>query len=92
MPKRRTRKQKETARHPFTIHWEPKKKDFEANVKRQFQDCPKHSGSKTNLEKKSENTQEMANLALIKKDIVKSLVLAALILASEVVIYFLWSG
>lgn len=97
MSKRRTRKEKERARHRFIISQrvllaEPKKVEFEANVKRQFTKPAMHPNLEKGQEEKSINTQETLNLALIKKDIIKSLILASLILASELVIYFLWSS
>jgi hypothetical protein len=92
MTKRRTKKQKQEAKHSFAIHWEPeaKKGSSEPSVKRQFKKSGSRkipSSSRTDL---ARNTAELDNLASIKKDILKSLILAGIILASEVVIYLAW--
>lgn len=98
MAKRRTRAQKEKAKHNLTVSWLPTKavpieakKDIsEANVKRQL-----HKGSKTPTKLGSNiynsvNSEQYAVLASTKNDIRKSLILAGLILASEVVLYLIW--
>lgn len=92
MAKRRTKKQKQKAKHDFAISWEPKakKRRSEPDVKGQIKKSgsgKKPSGTGNDLAK---NTAEPGNLASIKKDIIKSLILAGLILASEVVIYLTW--
>ena len=93
MAKRRTRKQKEKAKHQFTLSWhlEPKKASSKADVKGQF-------GKGTKLKKlqksKIENakfTAKLDSLASIRRDILKSLLLASLILSLEVMIYLAWS-
>lgn len=92
MAKRRTRKQRQEAKHPFSVHWEPEAKNGSSkpSVKGQF----KNSGSGKKLSgtssKLAKNTAELGSLASIKKDIIKSLILAGVILASEVVIYLTW--
>ena len=92
MAKRRTRKQKSEAKHVFTYSWkptlnEPKKRHSEANVKGQLPASfisVTSSDANENNAYKSENN---SNLASIKNQIYKSLALALVILASEVVIY-----
>ena len=99
MAKRRTRKQKEFAKHPVTISWKPsssasgseaKKTSFEPNVKRQIQKYPKPEKLKSLRTQNSDYTGKISNLASIKKDVARSLILALIILASEVVLYLLW--
>ena len=92
MTKRRTRKQKDLAKHTFTISWKPeaKKTDSEPSVKRQIQKYPKPEKLKSLRTQNSDYTGKISNLASIKKDVARSLILALIILASEVVLYLLW--
>ena len=96
MAKRRTRKQKESAKHSFTVSWEPKKEESpikaklnlsEPTVKRQI----KKGQSLASLKpKRSKNANSMVKgeyLSEIKRDIVKSLSLASVIVGLELVIY-----
>ncbi len=100
MSKRRTRKQKEQARHEFLLRWEPqytltteaKKTSSEINVKRQIDNTNYVQKPNNYLIKRTDYSGQIENLALIKKDIKKSLFLTGLILASELVIYFLWNA
>jgi len=101
MAKRRTRKQKEFAKHPVTISWKPsssasgseaKKTSFEPNVKRQFNNENKNSNrSDVNL-KGTYLSEKSYDLASIKKDMLRSLILATIIFASEIVLYFVWNA
>lgn len=95
MSKRRTRKEKEKARHNFVIlqktyQFEPKTVKSEADVKRQFQSAssPKPSNSTKSI--RANPMGQISNLISIKRDILKSLSLAVLIFASEIVIYLFW--
>ena len=92
MAKHRTRKQKELAKHTFTISWKPeaKKTDSEPSVKRQIETNKKIKKGNDLRIKHSDYSDQIVNLASIKKDITKSLILAVIILASEVVLYLLW--
>ena len=78
---RRTRKQKENPHRPFLYSWNQdsakvnKNEPVEAHVKRE-----------SKIEAKMDNA-----LITAKKDIVKSLLLASLILSLEVVIYLGWN-
>jgi len=99
--KRRTRKDKEKAKHQFTISWKPtsskieseaKKITFEPNVKRQFNNENKNSNrSDVNL-KGTYLSEKSYDLASIKKDMLRSLILATIIFASEIVLYFVWNA
>ena len=100
MAKRRTRKDKEKAKHRFTISWEPdslqdkseaKNKAFEPNVKRQFKHLNKNSKRSNDNLKGTYLSEESYDLASIKKDTLRSLILAAIILASEIVLYLIWN-
>jgi len=92
MSKKRTRKQKESARHKFVISWVPDTKEIppKSNVKRQLEKSDNKTLSRTKTKENIRNKAKVSNLASIKKDIVKSLILASLILASELVLYLLW--
>ena len=99
MKKRRTRKQKATANHEFTIRWnptasetktEPVKDKIEASVKGQFNIEPKKPNPSSHKHESAMNLAKDGSLASIKKDIVKSLMVVSLILALEVVLYLAW--
>ena len=92
MAKRRTRKQKKGARHQFTLSWEPAKDEpktntSEANVKGQNKKSEAKKKSVRNVKNYSYSSAKSENLGTIKKDIIKSLILAGIIVASEIVIY-----
>lgn len=96
MSKRRTRKQKEKAKHAFQVSWEPsssmpKRVKSEASVKRQLPKSSTKPGSKKKIYKFTKNTEQNTDLASIKKDISKSLIFTAIILASEIMLYLIWS-
>ena len=96
MAKRRTRKQKEAPKHRFTIYLSPtspeaKNAQFEPAVKRQFRKGKKRKRSKNAKKEKAEFTAKPDDLASVKRDIGKSLLLASLILGLEIMIYFAWS-
>lgn len=94
MTKRRTRKQKEKAKHQFSISWEPtyKSSNFKPSVKGQFK---KPSSLKVKGRLSSKNAKKLAkagNLASIKRDIVKSLIITSFILALEIMLYLAWQA
>lgn len=90
--KRRTKRDKENAKHHFVYSWNPSSvepsKQF--TVKRQFSlgSRPKKSGSTD--AKKAKDTASKASLYQTKKEIIRSVSLASLIVSLELVIYFLW--
>jgi hypothetical protein len=93
MGKRRTRKQKKEALHQFSYTWknEPKKLRTEANVKRQSQ-TPLEANLRTSIPvKMAVNQAQVYDLASVKKDIVRSLIIASLIFGAELVIYLAWN-
>lgn len=96
MAKKRTKKQKVEAQHQFSLSWSPRPSSFKkqvtgSNVKSQMS-VPEveASGTISNLDSASFSDKSRYSIS-IKKDIVKSLILAALILASEIVIYLNWT-
>lgn len=101
MAKRRTKKQKSKAKHPFLkaksatekkAHARLNKAKNRHTVKRQSKkpaSAKSRPGTKT---KKPIGTAEYENLRLIKRHLVKSLSLAALILCLEMVIYLIRRG
>jgi hypothetical protein len=101
MAKRRTKKQKKKAKHPFlkaksTIRKDVTKKAKKAKVKHAVKGQSRKSASdKSPIDikaKKAINMAEYENLRLIKKHLMKSLSLAALILSLEIVIYLVRQG
>lgn len=96
MSKRRTKKDKLNPKRNITISWKPdtleaKKTDFEANVKRQLISSANKNRPANRVNKLAVNTGNNGSLASIKKDLVKSLIFAILIIASQVMIYLIWN-
>lgn len=96
MSKRRTRKQKEAAKHTFTVSWDPKKKEVtnkaklslsEPAVKRQFKKEQGLASPKPKIGKNANSMVKDGYLSEIKRDIAKSLSLALAIVGLELVIY-----
>lgn len=92
MSKRRTRAEKEKAHHSFLYSWqgEPEKGEIRHDVKGQFKNEPKEAFRNFGKGKNADNLAKVGTLASIKRDMVKSLLLASLILAAEVVVYLAW--
>ncbi len=96
MAKRRTKKQKQRARHGFTVSWKPQKEKVKSgtkikpanpSVKRQLPDEPKKNKADIKTPKKARYSGKDENLRTIRQDIIKSLVLAGLIVGLEIVLY-----
>jgi hypothetical protein len=92
MAKRRTKKQKQEAKHTFTYSWKPnlneaKNTQPEANVKGQLTAYIKPEKESNMRENSAYKSEYNSNLASTKKQIYRSLLLAGFILASEVVLY-----
>jgi hypothetical protein len=86
--KRRTKKQKLNVHHSFTLNWTP-----EARVKSQFASANNFPAGKAKKPKREEKAVLLAQgeaTSKIKRNILKSLIIVSLILASEVVIYLAW--
>ncbi|KKR30604.1 hypothetical protein A2715_00260 [Candidatus Woesebacteria bacterium RIFCSPHIGHO2_01_FULL_39_32] len=97
MAKRRTRAQKESARHSFSISWSPnnskaKKSISEPDVKGQLLDSVKRTSQKIEKGESAKYSEKDVNLASIKKDIARSLILAGFILTTELVLYLIWKA
>ena len=95
MAKRRTKKEKLNPKHPMTISWQPKASEakntnFEANVKRQLLKEENETLTGSMTVKLAKITDKNGSSVSVKKDLVKSLVFASLIIASEVMIYLVW--
>ena len=92
MPKHRTLKQKREAKHSFIVKWKSgsSKLEFEPNVKRQIQNEETTLSSEAKTEKLPQISAKDLDLGSIRNNIKKSLILSGLILASEIVLYFIW--
>ena len=85
MAKRRTKKDKKNAKHNFLVSWEPDTEDPKLEKEK----------SKTKKSKKKDTSSSIKNTKFvsIKKDILKSISLAGIILGLELVIYLvLWKN
>ncbi|MBU0572512.1 hypothetical protein KKH23_03405 [Patescibacteria group bacterium] len=94
MAKKRTRKQKEKAKHSFAkAHQISLGKDpFEPVVKGQFKTNKKARHELPLTSKKAMDSAKDSNIVEVKKELVKSLLLASLILGIEVMIYLAWQA
>lgn len=81
MAKRRTRKQKVQAKHKFI---------FEPAVKGQFKNEPKTTLLSKPDSKKAKKLANLTDLVSLKSDIIRSLILASLVLGLEIMIYLAW--
>ena len=99
MAKRRTRKQKERAKHRFAVSWEPdrsiakpqpKKGNSEAVVKGQTKKGSSLKKSRKSKAKIADLLAKDNGLASIRRDIIKSLILASFVLGLEVMLYLKW--
>jgi len=100
MAKRRTKKQKSQAKNQYLLNWypssrnyklEPKKDKSVPVVKGQFKSQKKSKANKDLVLNNTESKAKDENLALIRLDIIKSLIIASLILGVEVMLYLAWS-
>ena len=94
MAKKRTRKQKEKAKHGFdSIYQISLGKDaFEPTVKGQFKNTKKVRHEQPPASNKATESAKNGNIVEVKKELVKSLLLASLILGIEVMIYLAWQA
>lgn len=92
MGKRRTRAEKENPHHAFLYSWQgqPEKGPGRHDVKGQFKNEPQTASRKDKKANKANVLAKDGSLASIKRDMVKSLLVASLILAAEVVVYLAW--
>ena len=89
MAKRRTRKQKEKAKHTFSYNWEnmPEKDFFEPHVKRQIKNQLQTANAEVTHSENAMLSAKDTSLASIKRNLIKSIIIASLILIAELVIY-----
>jgi hypothetical protein len=90
--KRRTRKQKEQALHRFTFNFSPAAENEakQPRVKGQFKKSALGLSKSGTRLKSADILAKETNFELIRKDILKSLILASFVLALEVVVYLAW--
>lgn len=93
MAKKRTKKEKASAKHQFLISWDNTTNQAQSRtvVKGQTTGVKPASDSKSIINKNTDLLVKDADLTTIKKNIVRSLAIASLILATEVVLYFFWN-
>lgn len=93
MAKRRTRKQKESAKHNLAFSWKPTKeiRDNSPRVKGQFNFEASPTPTEASKNKNAKSLAKDGSLSVVKRDIVKSLILASLILALEMMVYLAWN-
>lgn len=83
MAEHRTRKNKENPHYNFLYTWKPS----EPHVKRESDSNNNEPKMKLSASKKAEIQAKEDSEARIKKDIVKSLIMVAVVLITEVVVY-----
>lgn len=69
---------------------EPKINSSVPDVKWQFKNTKTNQNKKTSNSKNADDTAKDNDLPTLKKDVAKSLFVVSLILALELVVYFLW--
>jgi len=92
MVKRRTRRQKQEARHQFNVSWspQPQSRPAEANVKSQIKIKPTVRLGRGQRSKKAKLLAKEGSFEAYRRDTVKSLILASIVLAAELVLYLAW--
>ncbi|OGM26656.1 hypothetical protein A3D00_01020 [Candidatus Woesebacteria bacterium RIFCSPHIGHO2_02_FULL_38_9] len=85
MAKRRTRREKEEAKHKFLVHWEGE------GVKRQIPSTNEPEKVNKIVEENTNFSDNITSVRSIKNDIARSLILDLFILALEIVIYLVRS-
>lgn len=86
--KRRTRKDKIAPKHNFTISWDPSVS--RSTVKSQKSQIEPKLSANIVKTKNATNTVLNLDLASMKRDLLKSLLISLFIVIFEVVIYFFW--
>lgn len=92
MGTRRTKKQKLHAKHQFAISWAPtpERRLPEASVKGQIEKREASSLGRGQKLNKAEVPAKEGDFEAYKRNTIKSLILASLILGLEVVLYLAW--
>ena len=93
MASRRTRSEKEGAKHHFLYTWanEPRKPQVVPSVKTQIQNAPEGQVHPSESLNKAKTMAQVYDLASIKRGILRSLIMASLVLCLELVIYLAWN-
>ncbi len=84
------KKSKKSVRHPFLVNWDEINKESTNNkpVKRKIKNSPIKNANNTKTPKKTIKLDNLNSSASIKREVLKSLMFASVILALELVIYF----
>ncbi len=91
MPKHRTRKEKETPNYSFLVSWKPDPQSSPGSpVKGQFKTHARAESSEAKGLKNAKSLDKNDVFVFTKRDLVKSLVLASLVIALELMIYLAW--
>lgn len=91
MPKHRTREQKESPNYSSLISWKPDSQALSgSSVKGQFKNHAQGKTFEAGRHKSADSLDKNDVSVSIKRDLVKSLILASLIIALELVVYLAW--
>lgn len=92
MAKKRTRKDKKNAQHPFLVDWDENDNESISGVAVKGKKG-KEKNSRIKKTKKANNANVLdksKNAGTIRRDIFRSVLIALFILGMEVVLYFTW--
>ena len=91
MAKHRTRKEKETPNYSFLISWKPDASGRPgSSVKGQIKNQPREEKSEANGAKNANKLDKNDTFVSIRRNVAKSLILACVIIALELVVYLAW--
>ena len=91
MPKHRTREQKETPNYSFLVSWKPDTQSSPgSSVKGQFQTHARAESDEADSHKRAKFLDKSDVFVFNKRGLVKSLILASLIIGMELVVYLAW--
>jgi len=93
MAKRRTKKDRASAHHQFTLRWVPSSKndDLASSVKGQLKEQDLAANARTRKAKNADILAQEGSDKKIRSDIIKSLILVSFILSLELVVYLVWT-
>jgi uncharacterized protein with von Willebrand factor type A (vWA) domain len=90
MGKRRTRKDKVEARHTVQISWSPEASN-KPGVKGQSKNTQKPEAIKISKRESAEQSAKESQIKAVKKDLVRSVLIALGIITLELVLYLAWN-
>lgn len=91
MAKKRTRAHKTSPNYSFLISWKPdRKEDLGTAVKGQFKNEPDKKIPEAKGHENANLLEKNGGFVLIKRDLLRSIILASFIIALEVVVYLAW--